>query len=159
MNKAIYFDMDGTIANLYGVENWLNKLRAEDTSPYKEAEVMLNMQALAHRLNRLQKNGYTIGVISWLSKESNKAYDEAVVKAKTEWLAKHLGSVKFDEIHIVKYGKKKSKCAKVKDGILFDDNEKVRKEWIRHNPNGWAFAEKDILQILEELSAAYNKFE
>ena len=23
MMKAIYFDMDGTIADLYGVENWL----------------------------------------------------------------------------------------------------------------------------------------
>ena len=159
MNKAIYFDMDGTIANLYGVENWLEKLEGGDTSPYKEAEVMLNMQALAHRLNRLQKNGYTIGVISWLSKSGSNAYNEEVAKVKTEWLAKHLGSVKFDEIHIVKFGRKKSKCAKVKDGILFDDNEKVRKEWIRHNPNGWAFAEKDILQILEELSVVYNKFE
>ena len=159
MNKAIYFDMDGTIANLYGVENWLEKLEGGDTSPYKEAEVMLNMQALAHRLNRLQKNGYTIGVISWLSKSGTNAYNEEVAKVKTEWLAKHLGSVKFDEVHLVKFGRKKSKCAKVKDGILFDDNEKVRKEWIRHNPNGWAFAEKDILQILEELSVAYHKFE
>ena len=159
MNKAIYFDMDGTIANLYGVENWLEKLEGGDTSPYKEAEVMLNMQALAHRLNRLQKNGYTIGVISWLSKSGTNAYNEEVAKVKTEWLAKHLGSVKFDEIHIVKYGRKKSKCAEIKDGILFDDNAKVRKEWIRHNPNGWAFAEKDILGILEELSAAYNRFE
>ena len=159
MNKAIYFDMDGTIANLYGVENWLEKLEGGDTSPYKEAEVMLNMQALAHRLNRLQKNGYTIGVISWLSKSGSNAYNEEVARVKTEWLAKHLGSVKFDEIHIVKFGRKKSKCAKVKDGILFDDNEKVRKEWIRHNPNGWAFAEKNILEILEELSVAYNKFE
>ena len=159
MNKAIYFDMDGTIANLYGVENWLEKLEGGDTSPYKEAEVMLNMQALAHRLNRLQKNGYTIGVISWLSKSGTNAYNKEVARVKTEWLEKHLGSVKFDEIHIVKFGRKKSKCAKVKDGILFDDNEKVRKEWIRHNPNGWAFAEKDILQILEELSVAYNKFE
>ena len=159
MNKAIYFDMDGTLANLYGVDDWLEKLEGGDTSPYKEAEVMLNMQALAHRLNRLQKNGYTIGVISWLSKSGTNAYNAEVARVKTEWLAKHLGSVKFDEVHLVKFGRKKSKCAKVKDGILFDDNEKVRKEWIRHNPNGWAFAEKDILQILEELSGAYNKFQ
>ena len=49
--------------------------------------------------------------------------------------------------------------AKVKNGVLFDDNAKVRKEWIRHNPNGWAFAEKNILEILEELSVPYNKFQ
>lgn len=158
MNKAIYFDMDGTLANLYGVDNWLEKLRNYDASPYAEADVKLNMQALAHRLNRLKKHGYTIGVISWLSKESTKEYDEEVAKAKREWLKKHLGSVEFDEIHLVKYGKRKSRLAKVKDGILFDDNDKVRKEWIRRNPNGWAFAEKNILAVLDDLSKAYPTF-
>ena len=159
MNKAIYFDMDGTLANLYEVDNWLAKLRAFDASPYEDAEVMLNMQALAHRLNKLKANGYTIGIISWLSKESTREYDKATIEAKKKWLKKHLGSVEFDEITITKYGKKKSKLAAVKNGILFDDNEKVRRDWIRHNPNGWAFAEKDILEILEELSCAYNKFQ
>jgi hypothetical protein len=158
MNKAIYFDMDGTLANLYGVDDWLEKLEGGDASPYKEAEVMLNMQALAHRLNRLQKHGYTIGVISWLSKSGTNTYNEQVAKVKTKWLEKHLGSVKFDEIHLVKFGRRKSKVAKVKDGILFDDNAKVRKEWIRHNPNGWAFSEKEILAILDDLSSAYPSF-
>lgn len=158
MNKAIYFDMDGTLANLYGVENWLEKLEGGDTSPYKDAAVMLNMQALAHRLNRLQRHGYTIGVISWLSKSGTNTYNEEVAKVKTAWLEKHLASVKFDEIHLVKFGKRKSKIAKVKNGILFDDNAKVRKEWIRHNPNGWAFAEKDILAILDDLANAYPSF-
>lgn len=31
--KMICFDMDGTIADLYAVPNWLDKLRAEDASP------------------------------------------------------------------------------------------------------------------------------
>ena len=35
--KQIWFDMDGTLADLYGVENWLEKLRASDPSPYAEA--------------------------------------------------------------------------------------------------------------------------
>ena len=42
----ICFDMDGTIANLYGVENWLEYLIAEDVKPYAEAKVMLNMSAV-----------------------------------------------------------------------------------------------------------------
>ena len=45
--RTIWFDMDGTIANLYGVENWLPKLRAHDASPYADAEVM---QAGHHQL-------------------------------------------------------------------------------------------------------------
>ena len=153
MAKAIYFDMDGTLANLYGVENWLEKLRAHDASPYAEAEVLLNMQALAHRLNKLQKNGYTIGIISWLSKENTSdAYDIATTTMKMAWLNKHLRSVKWDEIHIVAYGKRKSKLAQVKNGYLFDDNEKVRKEWIKHNPNGWAFDVDNILEVLGLMS-------
>ena len=31
MTKAIYFDMDGTIANFYGVDGWLNDLINENT--------------------------------------------------------------------------------------------------------------------------------
>ena len=33
MLKMICFDMDGTIADLYAVPNWLEKLRAYDASP------------------------------------------------------------------------------------------------------------------------------
>ena len=149
MAKAIYFDMDGTLANLYGVENWLEKLREYNATPYKEAEVMLNMQALAHRLNKLQANGYTIGIISWLSKDSNPEYDAAVIAEKLAWLNKHLNSVKWNEVHMVTYGKKKSKLAEVKDGYLFDDNESVRREWIKHTPNGWAFDVDNILGVLD----------
>lgn len=151
MAKAIYFDMDGTLANLYGVEGWLEKLRACDTSPYEEAEVLLNMQALAHRLNRLQRLGYTIGIISWTSKGNHTAYDAEVAEVKIEWLRKHLGSVKWDEIHITAYGKKKHKTAKVKGGYIFDDNESVRREWIKNNPEGWAFDVTDILGTLDLL--------
>lgn len=152
MAKAIYFDMDGTLANLYGVEGWLEKLRAHDASPYKEAEVLLNMQALAHRLNRLQRLGYTIGIISWLSKETTPEYTAAVAKAKRRWLSEHLASVKFDEIHLATFGKRKSKLAQVKGGYIFDDNPKVRREWIKHNPEGWAFDVDNILEVLDLLN-------
>lgn len=61
---TIYFDMDGTIANLYGVENWLEKLRACDASPYEEAEPLIDLAQLARLLNKLQRKGYEIGIIS-----------------------------------------------------------------------------------------------
>ena len=43
LNITINFDMDGTIADLYGVENWLDYLIAEDTTPYTEAEPLLRL--------------------------------------------------------------------------------------------------------------------
>ena len=36
--KMICFDMDGTIADLYAVENWLPMLRAFDPTPYEVAD-------------------------------------------------------------------------------------------------------------------------
>ena len=36
--RTIYFDMDGTIANLYGVDGWLDMIINRDATPYKVAE-------------------------------------------------------------------------------------------------------------------------
>ena len=146
MSKAIYFDMDGTIANLYNVENWLPKLRAEDESPYLEAEPLLRLSQLARLLNRLQLNGYTIGVVSWLSKNGSNDYNEKVTKAKLQWLKAHLKSVNFDEIVIVPYGTPKEEIVNYPNGILFDDEKKNRDNW-----KGQAFDETEILEILRTL--------
>ena len=144
--KTIWFDMDGTIANLYGVDNWLPKLRASDPSPYAEAEVMHNMSLLARYLNKLQKMGYRIGIISWLAMDSNKKYDKAVKAAKLEWLRLHLSSVHFNEINITSYGIPKSLYMDNLDDILFDDNERIREEWI-----GEAYTPDKIFSVLKEL--------
>jgi len=146
MTKAIYFDMDGTIANLYGVENWLENLRAENPMPYEKASPLLKLNQLAKILNNLQKKGWSIGIVSWLSKNSSENYDLEVTKAKNKWLKSHLKSVKFDEIKIVPYGTPKEKIVNFPKGILFDDELKNRENWI-----GQAFDEKNILEILKAL--------
>ena len=143
MRKQINFDMDGTIANLYGVEGWLEDLINHNARPYKEAKPMVNFNSLARVLNRLQRQGYRICVISWLAKNSNKEYDEEVTKAKREWLAKHLASVKWDEINIVAYGTPKATVGK---GILFDDEVQNREQW-----NGKAYDVTNIIEILKGL--------
>lgn len=143
MVKEIWFDMDGTIADLYGVADWLPKLRAEDETPYREARPLVRMQSLARVLNRLQREGYTIGVVSWLSIGSSEDYDNRVANAKREWLAKHLASVKFDRIDIVAYGTPKNEG---RGGYLFDDDERNRKAW-----NGIAYDELHILAHLKRL--------
>lgn len=144
--KTIFFDMDGTIADLYGVENWLDYLIAKDALPYEIAKPLLRLNALARVLNRLQKAGYRIGIISWLAKNSTENYDEDVTRAKREWLKKHLASVDFNEINIVKYGTPKQTFAKTDEDILFDDEEKNRKEW-----TGKAFDVNEIIEILKGL--------
>ena len=143
MIKEINFDMDGTIANLYGVENWLDYLMAKDTTPYEVAKPLVNLSSLARVLNRLQKNGYTIGIISWLAKNADNEYNTRVEEVKMAWLAKHLPSVKWDKISIVAYGTPKSNCG---NGILFDDEEPNRKEW-----RGQAYDVDNIIEILKKL--------
>ena len=146
MKKMVWFDMDGTIANLYAVEGWLSMLRASDATPYIEAEVMLNMSLLARYLNKLQKLGYGIGIISWLSKSPTPEYDELVTSAKLGWLSKHLASVTFDEIHIVSYGTPKQDFMETDDDILFDDEAPNRENW-----DGEAYEPDEIMEVLKEL--------
>ena len=142
----ICFDMDGTIANLYGVEGWLENLIAEDVRPYREAEVLLNMNSLARKLNKLQKMGNEIVIISWLSKCGSENYNEAVTATKKAWLKKHLGSVKFDEMNIVKYGYNKNNFCKSAEDILFDDEEQNRNNW-----TGKAYNVQNILETLKAI--------
>ena len=144
--RTIFFDMDNTIAALYDVPNWLDKLRAYDASPYAEAAVMLNMSLLARLLNRAQKAGHQIAIISWLSKMPTPEYDKLVTETKLAWLAKHLKSVHFDEIHIVAHGTPKQSFMKSENDILFDDEEKNRNNW-----TGEAYEPSDIIRVLKEL--------
>ena len=145
MKKAIYFDMDGTIANFYGVPNWLAYLKAYDTYPYEVAQPLLDMARLAHLLNSLQAEGWHIGIVSWLSKSGTPTYNEAVTEAKLNWLHRHLWSVEWDEIRIVPYGTPKQEIVTI-NGILFDDEAPNRADWI-----GTAYDVHNILQILETL--------
>jgi hypothetical protein len=147
MVKAIYFDMDGTFVDLYGVNGWLENLQAFKTRPYREAKPLLNMRKFGKVLNQLQKNGYHIGIISWGSKAKNPEYDAKVAKTKKAWLEKHLGSVQFDEINVVPYGTPKEKSVKFPFGILFDDEKPNRDNWA-----GTAYDVNKILEILETLN-------
>lgn len=142
----ICFDMDGTIADLYGVDNWLAMLIAQDATPYKNAATLINMNSLAKLLNKLQAKGYEIGIISWLAKNSTTNFDDEVIEAKKAWLKKHLKSVHFNFVEIVPYGTDKNIVCKTSADILFDDEIGNRENW-----NGIAYNVNDILSILREL--------
>lgn len=127
--KVLVFDMDGTIADLYGVQGWLEDLRNENPRPYEMAKPMYDMEMLGYILEILKVQGWKVVVTSWLAKGSTKEYDEMVRRAKREWLARYQFPV--DEIHLVKYGTTKANCTRRLGGyqILVDDNAEVRKGW------------------------------
>lgn len=129
MNKVLVFDMDGTIADLYGVENWLKDLRNENPRPYAIAKPLYDMDILGAILESLKMQGWTIVVTTWLAKESTKEYKEKVRLTKLEWLEKY--NFPYDKIHLVQYGTTKANCTRKLGGfqILVDDNAEIRKGW------------------------------
>lgn len=148
--RVLVFDMDGTIADLYSVTNWLADLRNFNPRPYIEASPLCDMVKLEEVLNRLKSLGWIIVITSWLSKESNKEYDKKVREAKRNWLCKY--NFPADEIHFVKYGTPKANCTRKYGSnrqILIDDNSKVREGW-RLGPAVDPDSE-DIIQFLEAL--------
>ena len=132
MLKMICFDMDGTIADLYGVKGWLEMLRNENPTPYEVAEPIWNAEALNAILTALQAKGIEIRIVTWLSKDSTEEYKTATREAKREWLADN--AFPYDHFHGVKYGATKADSirkylAEGETAILIDDNDKVRKGW------------------------------
>ena len=122
--QALYFDMDGTIANLYNVEGWESKLRAEDPSPYADATPLVDMVRLAAIIAKLRSAGVTVGVISWGAMNGTTEYTREVKRVKMAWCKRY--GLAFDEFHVVKYGTPKHRVAKCKRSILVDDNSEVR---------------------------------
>ena len=148
--KKIYFDMDGTIADLYGVKNWLPMLRAEDATPYRIAKPLVNITRFNVLCGLLRRQGYEIGVISWLSKESSKEYKKAVRAAKREWLKKYFPAC-GNEIHLVQYGTPKHSIVKAKGAILFDDEYKNGVSWERNGGEWINPTEKRIEKVLQSM--------
>lgn len=149
---TIYFDMDGTLADLYGVDGWLPMLRSRNPKPYKIARPLVNMRLLARLLNTLRTEGYHIGIISWLAKDSPPQYEQEVEEIKKMWLMIHLKSVKFDEIHILPYGTPKSSVA-ASGSILFDDEYNNRREFTEANENNIAYDVGAIIVTIKDIIA------
>ena len=121
--KMICFDMDGTIADLYGVKGWLNDLRAESPRPYEVAKPLWDMERLTKVLKALK---IEVRIITWLSKDSSEKYKNEVRKAKLEWLKEQ--GFPFDKFHGVQYGATKADSvrkylAEGESAILFEKED------------------------------------
>lgn len=148
----IVFDMDGTIADLYGVKNWLPLLREYSPKPFEIAKPMWDMEKLATICEKLAHSGNEIHIVTWLSKESTPTYDKEVTKAKRVWLEKY--GFYYNHFHAVPYGTPKAEVMKPymqknETAMLFDDNAEVRSSW--HLGNAIDPTTENILKILEKL--------
>lgn len=150
--RMIVWDMDGTMADLYGVDGWLEMLRNENPLPYEIAKPLWDMERLANIIRGLQAIGVEQRIVTWLSMDSSEEYKREVRTAKREWL-EHF-DFPFDHFHGVQYGATKADSVRKfladdETAILIDDSAKVRKGW--HLGETVDPAEVDIIDFLEAL--------
>jgi hypothetical protein len=143
---TIYFDLDGTLYDLYAQPRWHERITTDqDASAYAADALIPDGIQFANCITRLLRAGYRIGVVSWLANHSSVDYSKAVRRVKREWVKKNLPEA--TEIHIVKYGTPKHRIVKDKTGILVDDNAEIRASW-----KGLTIdANQNIIPILEGL--------
>lgn len=123
MNRrtVVYLDMDGTIADLYGKENWLQMLREEIDGAFIDLEPMTTEERL---LQVFPVESYEIRILSMTPKGASYEYCKRVEVEKDKWLDEHFPSLK-KRIY-KKYGNNKNLKNSAK-AILIDDNETIRR--------------------------------
>lgn len=150
---GFFFDMDGTIADLYSVEGWLECLRSSNPAPYSQAAPMGDMVALRKRIDAIRAQGDIVGIISWCSKCGSRSYNRATRAAKVAWLDAQ--GLTLDEINVVRYGRDKYTCRKstnLDKYILFDDEHSNIDSWNKHQNTMGVLVTgfEDILRVLDE---------
>lgn len=147
--KWVWFDMDGTIADFYGVEGWLADLEKKSTRPYEVADLLYDIEDMVNALVELKLNGYNVGIVSWSSKAHDTDFDKRVKLAKQKWLEKNCIDLFFDEFIVAPYGTCKADiCRPYGNGILVDDEEPNRNAW---DLGSTINANENIIELLKAM--------
>lgn len=126
MIKAIYFDMDGTFVNLYGVADWQHKITHGDVSPYLDAAPLVSIEKLSRLLKMLRNKQIHTGVLSWGAKGSSVDFLKRTRRAKIAWINAY--GLDFDSIKVMPYGRKKHAYA-MSNSLIVDDSPIIRAQW------------------------------
>lgn len=137
----VFFDLDGTLFNLYGKENWLEMLREENPDAFDWVGMVNNgfMPEFNYEdlvgicLDLIEDFGVEFNVITWLPMYATSEYEKQCAKIKEKWIRKFLPFVK--DVCCQSYGTPKQLGIKSrsKEMILIDDNLEVCKIWETKN--------------------------
>lgn len=126
--STIWFDLDGTLYDLYNQPSWLEMLNDEKGEIYSHGNSLVNVTDFTNAVKALKKQGYKFGVITWLSRDCSRKYGNSIRYHKQKWLNETFPNL-FDVVHIVKYGTDKSKFVTSSSDVLFDDDVTVCRQW------------------------------
>lgn len=149
--KKIYFDMDGTVADLYGEKNWLDNLRNEREGSFINLRPLVDMNELAMVCHQLMNLGYSFGVITWLPMSASYEFERVCEEEKRAWVEEFMPWV--SEFYAQSYGvpKQYAPSKRAAEMILVDDNAEVRAMWDTEVQRSSIDATQDIIKELRKL--------
>lgn len=159
MKRAIWFDMDGTIYELYEIPDWLECLQEKRYSVYNQAgKARVNLDRIREAVRALTAQGWEVGIITWAGKNVKRGSweFEAIAHFKREWTAHNFPEL-LDNFQLLEYGESKADYAPASYdlNILVDDNTEVREAWRKYTSEGSQFktinASRSYARMLEEL--------
>ena len=115
--------MDGTIADLYAQDNWLDRLIKKDITVFTTANPVITEEQL---LSEYPLEQYDIRILSMTPKGADDTYHKRVAQAKDMWLDEHFPSL-TKRIYM-RYGHNKN-VPHNHNAILIDDSDLVRHSW------------------------------
>lgn len=150
--KKIYFDMDGTVYDLYGMENWLEMLRNEEKGAFTLGNALVDMVALKEVCLKLIAKGYQIGIITWLPMGASLEYCEVCTAEKRKWAEKNMPYI--SEFYALEYGvpKQYAPARRAAEMWLVDDNKEVREMWVTEKQRKAIDATENIINALVALA-------
>ena len=148
----ILFDLDGTLGNLFGRRDWLEKLKNEEPI-YEELEPLVNMEELNAIAYKLKSIGVEFGVVTWLAMGASEEYEFITSMEKYRWCKKYIPFI--TEFECQPYGTPKQTNYRNRQCILIDDNAEVRASFETPHRRKTFDANDDIIAFLTNL---YNDF-
>ena len=129
LDIKIFFDLDGTLYDLYGLTNWLEMLRNEQGGAYTTGQPLFDEDSFYNIISDLQLVGVEFGVITWLAMQASDEYELSTTEEKREWCEKYLPFI--STFAAQRYGTPKQNAIdrRHKIMILIDDNPEVCKTW------------------------------
>lgn len=139
MKGYIWFDMDGTIYDLYKIPNWLEMLRAGDMSVFSyDDRARKSLTRIREAIRALMAQGWEVGVITWapMHVEADTLTFDECWEQKYSWIERNFPEL-AKNFYCVEYGDPKANWVLWNDrpNILIDDNKMVRADWRKNGDN------------------------